>query len=449
MTLIGRGIAAILAKVAKRRHVVVASVGEASAIAFLSLRHRTSHPGEAVLLLMPPALAAMLWLGWRDVRRLPLRGFLIYILVMVPLIAAAEAFAAKMAGGRILHLEIFWALWFLVAWRLAWALWKRTVGRAGENYRRWGRLARLRRDPRRFRVLLTRTIGPLRGLAVVCLFVPLLVGSLIHRIKIGNPSDLSSYAYLNLEPVSFRTGDGLQLSGWFMSQPGADSTVVICHGLGANKGNFIDFLGLFAGYGYNALIFDFRGHGDSDGHTATFGLFEVADVRAAVDWLKRERPEQARRVFGLGSSMGAMALVREAADDPRIEAIVLDSAYLSAAELVCQHAARLPVLGPAYGRLILASASLHAGRSLTEVDGGDAIARISPRPVLLIHGRDDILIPPRNMEMLFRRAHEPKSKWLGPGPHSNIMTTDFEAYQRRVIEFFDRAGGKKKAPSTR
>jgi alpha-beta hydrolase superfamily lysophospholipase len=59
--------------------------------------------------------------------------------------------------------------------------------------------------------------------------------------------------------------------------------VVICHGAGANRGNFIDFLSVFHTRGYNSLIFDARGHGDSDGHTCTFGLYETRDVAGGGD----------------------------------------------------------------------------------------------------------------------------------------------------------------------
>ena len=228
-------------------------------------------------------------------------------------------------------------------------------------------------------------------------------------------------------------------SGWFLPEAGSDSTVVVCHGAGANKGNFIEFLAVFHSQGYNGLIFDFRGHGDSDGHTSTFGLYETADVKAAVDWLKRERPAQAVHVYGLGSSMGAMALVRAVADDPRIEAVVLDSAYVSAPLLARQHVGRAPVVGPALADLILASVSLHAGRSMWNLDASEAVARIAPRPLLLIHGEDDFVVPPANMTRLFNLAREPKSRWLGPGPHSNIMTTDFDEYQERVLAFLRNA----------
>ena len=64
---------------------------------------------------------------------------------------------------------------------------------------------------------------------------------------------------------------------------------------------------------------------------------------------------------------------------------------------------------------------------------------MSPRPVFLIHGQGDVLIPPVNLGLLYRLAREPKQQWLGPGPHSNILTEDFDGYQARVIEFFDRA----------
>jgi hypothetical protein len=324
------------------------------------------------MLLMPPALAVILWFGWPRVRRIPARSYAIYLAVMTVVIAGAQAFAAHMARGRLLYLEVFWALYFLAAWRLAWALYKRTGGVLGERMRRWSRRARrqaggVRRiaDPRRRQLArAAMLISPLRFCAVVFFVAPLVVGSLVHRIKIGNPRHLGDNADLALQNVQFNTADGLTLSGWFLPDGDSDSTVVICHGAGANKGNFIDFLRVFDGRGYSSLIFDARSHGESDGHTSTFGLFEIADVYAAVDWLKRERPDRARHVYGLGSSMGAMTLVRAAAHDQRIEAIVLDSCFASVPLLAKQHARRLPVLGPILTDLVLASMSLHAGASL-------------------------------------------------------------------------------------
>jgi len=207
--------------------------------------------------------------------------------------------------------------------------------------------------------------------------------------------------------------------------------VVICHGAGANKGNFAAFLHLFAGEGYNALIFDFRGHGESDGHTCTFGLEEWRDVKAAVDYLCAHRRAQARQVIGWGSSMGAMALIRTAASDARIEAVVLDSCFASARVMAHQMA---PAMIAEAG---LASLSMRAGRSFGELTAVPAVKAFAGRPIFLIHGQDDEMIDPANLDILFEAAGEPKEKWLGPGPHSNILTTAFAEYQRRVLGFLE------------
>lgn len=52
-------------------------------------------------------------------------------------------------------------------------------------------------------------------------------------------------------------------------------------------------------------------------------------------------------------------------------------------------------------------------------------------------------VMPGNMDILCDRARPPKDKWLGPGPHGNVMTADFVEYQRRVIAFLDKARSSK------
>jgi fermentation-respiration switch protein FrsA (DUF1100 family) len=419
------------------------------------LNRLAHHGGEAVILLMPPALGVFLWWGWPRLRQVRLRTLLAYPLIMTPLLTAAVAFLSHMAGGRLLWLEVFWALYFFAAWRLAWAVWRRTIGRIGEPLRRWSRRTRRaargwhRVTPARRRAWagLGATIPVFRVGLVVTVFAPLLFGSLIHRIKIGIASDLGYYEDWPLEDVTFKTSDGLTLSGWFLSEPDSDTTVIICHGAGASRGNFIDNLSVFRGNGYSSLIFDFRGHGDSDGHTCTFGLYEEADVRAAVDWLKHNRPEQARHVFGIGSSMGAMSLVRAAARDPRIEAIVLDSAFTSAPDMAAAHLGRLPIVGRPMGWLALAGLSVQAGRSFWDLDARPAVADVAPRPIFLIHAVDDIVIPHEQMERLYTYCPPDTPCWSAPGSHSNIITTDLDEYTRRVIDFFDAVRQRQTTPA--
>jgi alpha-beta hydrolase superfamily lysophospholipase len=89
---------------------------------------------------------------------------------------------------------------------------------------------------------------------------------------------------------------------------------LLCHGLGSSKSNALPVAEHLLRAGYNVLAFDFRAHGESAGHVSTFGARERLEVLAAVEWLRRERPRQSERIFGVGASMGAAALVAAAAD---------------------------------------------------------------------------------------------------------------------------------------
>ena len=198
--------------------------------AFELVNRLTHHPGETVVVLMPPVFGAILWWGWPRVRRRSWRGYAVYVVALLAAVGAAQAIVAHVARGRVLVVEVFWTAYFCIAWRLAWAVYARTVGVAGERWRRWGRRTRhlagglraIDDQHRRRRALAVMAISPLRFCAVLFLFAPLVVGSLVHRIKIGNPKDLGYYAQLPIEEVTFETDDGLTLSGWFLPELGSE-----------------------------------------------------------------------------------------------------------------------------------------------------------------------------------------------------------------------------------
>ncbi|HSW44589.1 MAG TPA: alpha/beta hydrolase [Phycisphaerae bacterium] len=336
--------------------------------------------------------------------------------------------------------EVFVVLWFTIAWRLAWTLWSRTVGRVGRRWVRWARWRRRRklRYPRAIRLI------PAAGaLCAVVVFVPLFLSTVLtHRCKIADGQDPQAVFMLPFESVQIPTGDGLRLDGWFVPDRRSDRTIVICHGAGANKGNFIWFLGPLANKGYNVLFFDFRAHGASDGRQTTYGIRERLDVRAMVDWLKRERPEQSRIIVGLGSSQGAMALALAAAEDARINAVILDSPFVSPHELAMHHARKIPLIGPAAVRLVLAEMSILTRADFFTASAERAVASLGERPVMVIHGDDDVVMPETHARRLHDAARGPRTVWFGPGPHSNIVTTVPDEYGRRVFEFLDNHLGK-------
>jgi len=364
-------------------------------------------------------------------------------------IYGALRLVAWIAGGRVKPFEIVIILWFTVTWRLAWAIWIRTVGRWGERWVRWARVRRRQSLPYA-RIIRLIPIG--RALLTAVVFFPAFLSVVVtHRFKIADGQDPRSVFAAPFESIRIPTSDGLELDGWFVLQHGADRTIIICHGAGAGKGNFIWFLGPLLNHGYNVLFFDFRAHGGSGGRQTTYGLRERMDVKAAVDWLKRNRPASARGIVGLGSSQGSMALALAAADDFRIDAIVLDSPFVSPAELAFHHARKVPVIGPAMVRLILAEMSLWTQTNFFAVSAEQAVASMSSRPVLVIHGDKDFVMPDSHAQRLWDAALGPRDIWFGPGPHSNIITEAPYDYAQRLFDFLDQHLGpaERRAPGVR
>lgn len=259
-----------------------------------------------------------------------------------------------------------------------------------------------------------------------------------HRCKLIDGQDPLSTFDMPFDHVRIPTPDGLVLDGWFIPHdPPSERTILICHGAGANKGNFIWFLGPLANHGYNVMFFDFRAHGGSDGRTTTYGIRERTDVMAAVDWLELRRPQLARVIVGLGSSQGSMALALAAADEPRIDAVILDSPFVSPRDLVHGKARCVPVLGPLMADLLLAEVSVQTGTDFFRVSAEEAVRRLKSRPVMVIHGDGDFVMPRSHAQRLHDAAAGPREIWFGPGPHSNIITESPNEYADRVLRFLD------------
>ena len=327
-----------------------------------------------------------------------------------------------------------------------------------------------RRSDRRQRWLRGGTAGLLRVCVLFGVALPYLMSlCMVYRPKVVPNDDSRALLGAAYEPVAFYATDGSRVAAWWVPArppprgrpvpPGwGERTVVVCHGLGANRANHL-LLGrdLWAN-GYNLLAIDFRAHGGSGGQLTSFGDGERHDVLGAVRWAKANRPAAARKVYGLGISMGAAAMLaatgEPTAEGRAIDAVAVLSTYDTFAGLA-EHvsATQFPrPLGWAVRHLGVPVASAHVGRDLSAFRPVDAAARLSPRPLFVAHGRGDGLIPQAAGERLFEAGRQPKSaRWVGewdgtayvlapgvPVDHNNLA--DDEATLRAVREFFDAEG---------
>lgn len=237
--------------------------------------------------------------------------------------------------------------------------------------------------------------------------------------------------------ISFTTSDGVPIAGWLLPRDDSDHIVIVCHGF---RGSKADMLGIGPGLwreGHEVLLFDFRGNGDSGDGPQSLAHHEQRDLQAALDWAARERPT--KRIAVVAFSMGSATTICVAARDPRIEVLVLDSPFATMSDVVRSNLAlhRFPAT------LLLPLANLinrvGYGYSYDEVRPIDVIHTIPPRPILILHGRADRIIPYSHSLQLVEAA--------GPGgaelvtfetDHCGGYFQDRPGYIRRVADFLDR-----------
>jgi uncharacterized protein len=240
------------------------------------------------------------------------------------------------------------------------------------------------------------------------------------------------------EPVSFTTEDGVTLRGWWFPAPDSERVVV---GYTGHKGVKQDLLGIGSGLwraGNNVLLFDFRGCGDSDLAPLSLGHNELPDARAAIAYAQQRRPDA--RIGVVGFSMGAAIAILIAAHDDTVCAVVADSPFATIND-VLMHAHRryrLPVaVTVALTDLVT---RVRYGYGFDAVRPIDAVGRITPRPLLLIHGSADRLIPVEHSYRLHQAAGSNSRLWIVDGAsHCGAYFSDREAYVERVGAFFQTA----------
>lgn len=109
------------------------------------------------------------------------------------------------------------------------------------------------------------------------------------------------------ETIHLITSNGLQLEGWWMPIPFSKGTVILFHGYGGSKDGPVPEAAYFQKLGYNALLVDFRAHGNSEGNVCTVGYKEAEDVMLAYNFVQQKGE---KHIMLWGASMGAAAILR-------------------------------------------------------------------------------------------------------------------------------------------
>lgn len=260
------------------------------------------------------------------------------------------------------------------------------------------------------------------------------------------PADLG----LPYEAVWLRCADGVLAAAWYVA-PRNGATIILVHGLGGNREHMLDRAARFAARGFGALLLDLRAHGESRGGNCSIGLREVAEVRAAVDYLRAHPSSRLARIGILGESLGGSVALLAAAEIPEIEAVAVDSSFCALDELVAERAEDFLRLPRWLRTVAIRLGEWQAGVRTHQVRPVDAAARLGARPLLVIHGGQDAMFPPQHAERLYAAASGPKELWLVPeATHAGICYARPEEYEERLALFFERwLRGRAEGPDAR
>ena len=248
---------------------------------------------------------------------------------------------------------------------------------------------------------------------------------------------------LTYEDVTFpSTGDHIPLRGWFVPASGSDRVVLIVHGRNSNRtgddGQHVPHAAALVAHGYNALLFDLRGHGESGGVRYTLGTAEQRDVLGAVAYLRSRGFAPARMGFW-SHSMGAATVLLASAASPDVRTIVADSSFARLEDLLDSELPRASGLPGFFNPPILFFARTLFGADSRILNPVEVVGGLPPDSLFIIHGEADGLIPVDHARRIASAAGAAVyDLWIVSGArHDRVSEVLPERYEQRVLAFFD------------
>lgn len=267
--------------------------------------------------------------------------------------------------------------------------------------------------------------------------------------KLHNPKRNLKLDYTD---ITVTTHDGISLKGWFVpstapKEKQSKMCVVLVHGGGRDRRAWLRHVPFLVKAGYGCILFDMRDHGLSGGPSRglMFGLKERYDLLAVCAYA-RERLGF-KHVAAMGTSIGGSTVIMGAALDPKIDVVIAENPLLTAAHLQDKHIQKMfgPYFNHArYSEIIFSIFRFMCSNWLNfklnnkpskRCQSVHVIGKLG-RPIFLMHGTYDDVVPFYHSETLFNHAQEPKELWLVPeAVHCCLHNKQPQEFEARVLRF--------------
>lgn len=222
------------------------------------------------------------------------------------------------------------------------------------------------------------------------IFFPDMDGRELHM----SPANIN----LSFEDVHASTDDGETIHGWYVPADEAKVTLLFSHGNAGNISHRLESIALFNSIGLNVLIYDYRAYGQSTGKISEQGFYQ--DVHAMWRVLTEDKKIKPENIVLFGRSLGA-AITSQLATRVQAGGVILESPFTSVPDMGARLYPFLPV------RLL----------SRFQLSNLAHVKKIK-MPLLLVHSKDDEIIPYQQGEQVYHAANEPKDLLTIRGDHN-------------------------------
>ena len=268
------------------------------------------------------------------------------------------------------------------------------------------------------------------------------LGLAFETLRIGTENGKSLHAWFIPGPARAAVADADAATSAAVARkeadvsPAAAPAVLVMHGWGGNAALMLPLARPLHEAGYATLFVDARCHGASDDDSfASLPRF-AEDTEHAFAWLSTRAGVDPARIALLGHSVGAGAVLFAASRTPQVAAVVSVAAFSHPAAMMRRWLAAKRIPEKPIGRYILDYVQKTIGHRFDDIAPVATIARIR-RPVLLVHGADDEVVPiDEAMQIYAMRGDTPVELMTLTGDHESFA--DLEHHMGRLVAFLGR-----------
>lgn len=223
---------------------------------------------------------------------------------------------------------------------------------------------------------------------------------------------------LEAEEVWVEAADGVKVHGWYFEHPGSEQIVILSHGNAGNISGRLEIAEMFLNLGVSFLMYDYRGYGKSEGRPTEKGLYR--DISAVIDFSQKEKNFKPENIILYGRSLGG-AVAAYGAKTHKVGGLVLDSVFTDVPSMAKTYYPIVPEFMIRY--------RFSAINFLNDIEG---------IPVMILHSRDDEIVPYSHGENLYEAANDPKQFVELRGGHNSVFLTSYRRIKQNWNDYLNK-----------